>query len=60
MSIFKKKKKQCFFCETKIEKKDAFIVEYKSAEGINKMDVCTSCADLLNKIIDDRNMTFDD
>lgn len=58
--MFKKVKYNCFFCKTEINKNDMFIIEYKSAEGIGKVNVCPTCAEALDKIIDDRNMISDD
>lgn len=60
MKIFQKSKYNCFFCKTEINKKDLFVIEYKSAEGIGKVNVCPTCAKALDKIIDDRKITFDD
>lgn len=60
MKLFQKHKPNCFFCNIEIVKKDMFVIEYKSAEGVGKVNVCPICAKALDKIIDDRNMTFDD
>jgi hypothetical protein len=60
MRIFKKNKVNCFFCKIEINKNKMFIIEYKFAEGVEKVKVCETCAEELDKIIAIRNMKLDD
>lgn len=52
--LFKKKdtKEICQFCKVEIDKTTAFVLKYKSADGMGIMHVCTECAHYLNNIID--------
>jgi len=45
----------CFFCDMKPTKKQAFEFQY-SAEGVvHSVNICPLCAGTLNKIVDERN-----
>ena len=46
-----KPKVSCFFCRIEVDKRDAFVIEYKSTDGTGKADVCPMCSGMLNDMI---------
>lgn len=54
LNVFRKKpnKVNCRFCKIEVDKSAAFVLQYKSADGIGTMDICLECANYMNNIID--------
>ena len=52
--LFKKKdtKSTCRFCKVTIDKTTSFVLQYKTADGVDTMNICTECSNYLNTIID--------
>lgn len=59
MFSFKRKNKRqkitCSYCRNDVYKDDAFVLEYKAADGNGEMHLCSSCAETLDHIIEKRD-----
>jgi hypothetical protein len=63
MNLFnrsKKSKTRCSFCKKEVDKSSSFVLQYKAADGVGNMDICLECSNILNNIIDDREVLFDE
>lgn len=58
-SLFKKKV-TCKFCLKSVDKSTAFVIKYKSIDGIGNIDMCNECANDMNEIIDIRDTLYEE
>lgn len=50
--VFKKNKKDCFFCKVELKKEETFTLQYSSKDGLHSEKICNECATTLNEMVD--------
>lgn len=62
MNIFKKKLQtvKCRFCLEDVDRSNAFVIKYKAKDGNGTIDICNSCANDMNEIINIRDSLYEE
>lgn len=53
---FKSKKIKCKLCDNIEYKKNIYLFEMNTAEGLHKIKICQECANTLDKMIGDKKI----
>jgi RNase P subunit RPR2 len=59
MKLFKKKKRECFFCKVKLTEGNTFTLQYSSAEGVHTESMCGECAKTFDELADIKEEAYD-
>lgn len=50
----------CFFCYAEAPAEESFTVEYKSVDGTGTVNTCPMCAGMLDDMVKEREISYDD
>jgi len=50
---------ECFFCDVKPTKEQAFDFQYKADEVVHTVKICPLCAGIFNNIMDERDEEYE-
>jgi len=60
MNFFRRSFVKCFSCKKKEDKKKAYLLQYKAADGLGSTYLCENCAAELDNIASNMKDVYDD